>query len=423
MMDFDTSLEFASTLDQQDELEEFRDAFVIDDADLIYMDGNSLGRLPKASQERLSAVIETEWGQNLINSWGGGWYDAPRRLGDKLGPLLGAGPGQVIVVDSTTINLFKLVMAALSARKGRSRIVSDTMNFPTDLYVLQNCIRLLGNEHTLHLIESRDGIHIDPEDVKQAITPETALVTFSTPTFKSGFLYDIEALTRAAHEAGALVLWDLSHCAGVVPLELNAWEVDFAVGCTYKYLNGGPGAPAYLYVRDEVMAGLDTALAGWWGHRSPFAFDLDFQAADGISRFLVGTPPVLSMMAIEPALAVIADAGVERIRAKSIQLTEYLINLYDAVLAPLGFELGSPRDSSQRGSHVSIRHPDGYRICQALIEEMKVIPDFREPDNIRLGLAPLYTSFSDVWQAVERIRQVVEQGAHLGYSAERQAVT
>lgn len=422
-MNFSIGLEYARSLDREDGLADYKDAFVIDDPDLIYMDGNSLGRLPKATRECLHDVIDLQWGQDLINSWGQGWYSAPQRLGRMLAELLGAAPDQVIVGDSTTVNLFKLVMAALSERPGRKRVVSDVLNFPTDLYVLKNCIRLLGAGHQLELVESRDGIHINPEDVRQAITSDTALVSFSTPTFKSGFLYDIENLTRAAHDAGALVLWDLSHCAGVIPLALDGWEVDFAVGCTYKYLNSGPGAPAYLYVRSEILEGLDPALSGWWGHRSPFAFDLEFHPACDISRFLVGTPPVLSMMAIEPALEVISEAGIGRIREKSVQLTEYLIKLHDAILAPLGFVLGSPRDSNQRGSHVSIRHQDGYRICQALIHEMKVIPDFREPDNIRLGLAPLYTSFGDVWQAVERIRQVIEQSKHLNYSSSRQAVT
>ena len=340
-----------------------------------------------------------------------------------LAGLLGAEADQVVVGDSTSVNLFKMVMAALSARKGRKQIVSDVLNFPTDLYVFQNCIELMGGGYALDLIESRDGVHIDTEDVKNAITKDTALVAFSTPTFKSGFLYDIEGLTRAAHEEGALVLWDLSHCTGVVPVELVAWEVDFAVGCTYKYLNGGPGSPAFLFVRRELMENLTAGIYGWWGHRAPFAFDLGFQPADGVSQFLVGTPPVLSMMAIEPALEVTARAGIDLIRKKSILLTEYLIALHDAVLAPLGFRLGSPRLSSQRGSHVSIQHLDGYRICQALIHEMKVIPDFREPDNIRLGMAPLYTTFGDVWQAVDRIMQVVEQEKHLTYPVDRQAVT
>ena len=422
-MNFILKPDYTEFLDQQDPLAEYREAFVIDDPDLIYMDGNSLGRLPRASRERLHEVIDSQWGQNLINSWGESWYSAPHRIGGMLAGLLGAEADQVVVGDSTSVNLFKLVMAALSARKGRNRIVSDVLNFPTDLYVFQSCIKLMGGGYALDLIESRDGISIDPEDVKAAITNDTALVAFSTPTFKSGYLYDIEELTRAVHAAGALVLWDLSHCTGVVPVELSAWGVDFAVGCTYKYLNGGPGSPAFLYVRRDLMDSLTLGMYGWWGHRAPFAFDLDFKPAEGVSQFLVGTPPVLSMMAIEPALEVTARAGVKRIRAKSILLTEYLIALHDATLAPLGFKLGSPRLSSQRGSHVSIQHPDGYRICQALIHEMKVIPDFREPDNIRLGLAPLYTSFDDVWQAVDRIRQVVEQGVHLSYSSDRQEVT
>jgi kynureninase len=412
----------AKRLDEKDELAPFRAAFVAE-PDLIYLDGNSLGRLPQRTAERLRDVVNVEWGHNLIRSWNTGWYEASARLGDKIGQMIGAGPGQVIPSDSTSINLFKLVMAALALRPERDWIVSDVLNFPTDLYVLQSCVRLLGGRHRLHLVPSPDGMTADQPALFAALDKRTALLTLSHVVFKSSYLYDMAAVTKRAHRAGALVLWDLSHSAGVVPMDLDGWGVDMAVGCTYKYLNGGPGAPAFLYVRRDLQETALSPIWGWFGRRSPFSFDLHYEQAEGVTRFLVGSPPMLSLLAMEPGLDLTLEAGLERIRVKSIQLTSYLIYLVDTVLAPLGFTLGSPRDPARRGSHVSIRHPEGYRINRALIEEMAVLPDFREPDNIRMGLAPLYTSFADVWAAVDRIRQVVEEERYRHYPLERLPVT
>ncbi|MGD9144014.1 MAG: kynureninase [Anaerolineae bacterium] len=420
---FELGPECARRLDAADELTPFRDAFVITEPGLIYLDGNSLGRLPRQTVDRMRAVVGQEWGVDLIRGWNAGWYQAPGRIGDKLGRLLGAGPGQVVMSDSTSVNLFKLAMAALAARPARKRIVSSVLNFPSDLYVLQGCIRLLGNQHHLHLVPSDDGITVRPETLLDAIDEQTALVTLSHVAFKSGFLHDAAEVTERAHRKGALVLWDLSHSAGAVPIQLDDWNVDLAVGCTYKYLNGGPGAPAYLYVRRDLQPDLQSPVWGWFGQRTPFDFELDYEAAEGVARFLAGTPPMLSLLAIEPALDLALQAGIDRIRLKSVRLTSYLVYLADAVLAPLGFALGSPRDPERRGSHVSVRHPEGYRINRALIEEMQVLPDFREPDNIRLGLAPLYNSFGEVWEAVERLRRVVEEARYLHYPAERLAVT
>jgi kynureninase len=422
-MDFEPSLRFAQHLDAVDELAGFRQEFVLAEPDLVYMDGNSLGRLPHRTVSRLESLIEEEWGRELIRSWNKGWFDAPQRLGDKAGRVLGAAPGQVVVSDSTSVNLFKLVMAALALRPERDRIVSDVLNFPSDLYVVQGCVDLLGKRHRLELVSSADGVHVDVEALYDAIDEQTALVTLSHVVFKSGFLHDAAAVTERAHRAGALVLWDLSHSAGVVPVELDRWGVDLAVGCTYKYLNGGPGAPAYLYVRQDLQAEARSPIWGWFGQRAPFEFDLNYQPREGVARFLVGTPPVLSLLALDSALDLVLEAGIDRLRHKSERLTGYLVYLVDEVLSPLGFSLGSPRDAARRGSHVSVRHADGYRINRALIEEMKVLPDFREPDNIRLGLAPLYTTFAEVWEAVERIRQVVEGGKHLSYPAVRRPVT
>jgi len=415
--------DFAGRLDEQDELAPFRAAFIAADADLIYLDGNSLGRLPARTVERVRATVEQEWGQGLIRSWNAGWFQATARIGDKIGQSVGAGPGQVLVSDSTSVNLFKLVMAALALRPERDWIVSDVLNFPTDLYVLQSCVRLLGGRHRLHLVPSPDGMTADQPALFAALDKRTALLTLSHVAFKSAYLYDAVAVTKRAHRAGALVLWDLSHSAGAVPIELDRWGVDLAVGCTYKYLNGGPGAPAFLYVRRELQETALSPIWGWFGRRNPFGFDLHYEQAEGVTRFLVSSPPIVSLQAIEPGLDLILEAGMDRIRRKSVQLTSYLVYLVDTVLAPLGFTLGSPRDPARRGSHVSVRHPEGYRINRALIEEMAVLPDFREPDNIRLGLSPLYTSFTDVWIAVDRIRQVVEEERYRHYPLERLPVT
>lgn len=420
---FEPGIEYARRLDAEDELAPFREAFVVEEPDLIYMDGNSLGRLPLPTVERMRRAVEEEWGRGLIRGWQRGWYEAPLRVGEKIARLIGAGPGQVVAGDSTSVNLFKLAMAALALRPGRDRVVSDVLNFPSDLYILQGAIELLGGRHRLHLVASADGVTVEPSALLDAIDERTALVTLSHVTFKSGFLYDAEAITRRAHEVGALVLWDLSHSAGVVPIELDRWRVDLAVGCTYKYLNGGPGAPAYLYVRKDLQAEMRSPIWGWFGQRRPFAFDLDYVPQEGIGRFLAGTPPILSMTAIEPALDLLLEAGVDRIRRKAIQLTSYLVFLIDTILVPLGFTLGSPRDPARRGAHVSVRHPAGYQINQAVIAEMRVLPDFREPDTIRLGTAPLYTSYVEAWEAIDRLRRVVEEERYRRYPAERSAVT
>jgi kynureninase len=428
-LDFRVGADFARKMDEEDELAAFREEFVFNDPDLIYMDGNSLGRLPARALGRVRAIIEKEWGNDLIRGWNAGWYEAPARVGEKIANLIGAGPGQVIVSDSTSVNLFKLIMAALEMRAERRRVVSDVLNFPSDVYIMRGCLRLVesrvgsNSPYQLDLVPSADGITVDLGAVYDAIDERTALVSLSHVVFKSGYLYDAAAVTERAHQAGALVLWDLSHSVGAVPIELDRWGVDMAVGCTYKYLNGGPGAPAFLYVSHELQEEALSPIWGWFGERAPFAFDLEYTPAEGISRFLVGSPPVLSLLAMEAGLDLQLEAGMQRIRDKSIGLTSYLVYLFDEILAPLGFTLGSPRNPARRGSHISIRHPEGYRINRALIEEMRVLPDFRAPDNIRLGLAPLYTSFSEIWEAVERIRQVIERRLYRKYSTERLPVT
>jgi len=423
MTNFSATLEYAKQRDQTDPLAEYRQKFVISNPDFIYFDGNSLGRLPKATAERMKQVIEQEWGVDLIRSWNQNWWHAPLRIGEKIAGLVGAAPGQVVVSDSVSINLFKLASAA-RLRPDRTKIITDTLNFPSDLYILQGLSDMLGRRHEIVRIGSRDqDITPDLSALEAAINENTALVTLSHVLFKSGYLYDMPAITEMAHSKGALVLWDLSHSVGAVPIELDNCNADFAIGCTYKYLNGGPGSQAFLYVRRELQEQVTSPIWGWWGQDSPFAFGLDYNPAPGIARFLSGSQGILAMLAMEASLDPIIEARIDRIREKSILLTDYLIYLFDAQLSPLGFSLGSPRNSNLRGSHVSIRDPEGYRINRALIEEMNLIPDFREPDNIRLGLAPLYTSFQEVWEGVDRIRRVVEDRLFEKYPTQKMTVT
>jgi kynureninase len=414
----------AISLDQQDPLREYRSRFVITDPDLIYMDGNSLGRLPKSAMARIQTVVTDEWGTDLIRGWNKGWWEAPRRAGEKIARLVGAASRQVRVSDSTSVNLFKLSAAALQLRPGREKIITDSLNFPSDLYILQGLVELMGGRHKIVRIGSNDGeVTPDLDALYGAIDETTALVTLSHVVYKSGYLYDMAAVTEKAHQAGALVLWDLSHSVGAIPIELDACQADFAIGCTYKYLNGGPGSQAFLYVDETLQEQSTTPICGWWGQSAPFAFGLDYSPAAGVDRFLTGSQPMLSLLTMEAALNPVLEAGMEVIRRKSMRMTEYMIGLADEILAPLGFILGTPRVPERRGSHVSLRHPEGYRINRALIDEMNVIPDFREPDNIRFGLAPLYNSFEDIWQAVERSRIVVDEKRYEKYPSARQTVT
>ena len=423
-MNFSLSREYAKGLDQQDSLASYREQFVINESDLIYLDGNSLGRLPKSVIERMKKAVQEEWGTDLIRGWNKGWWEASTRIGEKIASLLGAADGQVVVGDQTSINLFKLATAALTLNSEKKRIVTDTFNFPSDLYILQGIVNLLGNRHEIIRVGAQDNdITPDLAVLEAGIDEETALVTLSHVTFKSGYLYDMAYVTELAHRKGSLVLWDLSHSAGAVPIELDKCNVDFAIGCTYKYLNGGPGAPAFLYVNKALQNDAVSPIWGWWGQSNPFEFDLNYQPAPGVQRFLAGTAPMLSMLAMEEALTPLLEAGMDALRTKSILMTNYASFLTNHLLGPLGFSLGSPRDSARRGSHISIRHAEGYRINRALIDEMNVIPDFREPDNIRLGFAPLYISFTDIWEGFDRIRKVVEEKRYEKYPKQRLVVT
>jgi kynureninase len=415
----ETARSYAEELDRTDPLTGFVDRFVPAPG-VLYLDGNSLGRLPASTADRLARVVAEEWGGGLVRSWST-WISLARRVGDLIGTtLLGAAPGEVIVADSTTVNLYKLVAAALDARPGRNVVLSSADEFPTDRYVLQGLCAARGL--TLRDVPSSVDGGVSVADVVAALDSSVAVVVLSHVAYRSGALADLPAITAAAHAAGALVLWDLSHSGGSVPVELSRSGADLAVGCTYKYLNGGPGSPAYLYVRADLQDSLRQPIQGWFGAADQFAMGASYVPAPGIDRFLVGTPPVLSLVGVEEGVRVLADAGIDRLRAKGQAMTSYLIALHTAWLAPLGFRLASPADPARRGSHVSLEHPEAWRICQALLDR-GVVPDYRTPDRLRLGPAPLTTRFTEVHDAMTIIREVVASGAHRGYPAEPARVT
>jgi kynureninase len=399
-----TGRSYAQECDAADPLAPFRQRFVQPAGEqLIYLDGNSLGMLPLATAERITSVMYGEWGTGLIRSWDH-WADLPARAGDLLGQhLLGAGPGQVVVSDSTTVNLYKLARAALAARPGRPVTVTDDDNFPTDRYVLAGVAAERGGQMRFITTDADDGLATDA--VRAAVDEQTALVCLSHVAYRSGAVADMGRITEIAHGHGALVLWDLCHSAGSVPVDLDGCGVDLAVGCTYKYLNAGPGAPAYLYVRRDLQDQLRQPVQGWFGQRNQFEMGPAYEPVAGIGRFLTGTPDIIGISAVEEGARLLGEAGIGRIRQKGQRLTQYLIELADAWLAPLGFTVASPRDPDRRGSHVSLHHPHAGLISQALIAR-GVVPDYRTPDRLRLGLAPVTTRFTDVWDALDCVRQI-----------------
>jgi kynureninase len=406
---FSTDRSAAEELDAGDPLARFRERFVRADPSLIYLDGNSLGMLPEATAQRITEVVRLEWGAGLIGSWDR-WLDLPKRAGDLLGRyLLGAAPGQVVVADSTTVNLYKLAWAALDERPGRHVIVTDDDNFPTDRYVLEGLARQRGAE--LRLIHTDLDEGVDAGVVRGAVRADTALVSLSHVAYGSGALADMAALTDIVHEVGALMLWDLSHSVGSVPVELDSCGADLAVGCSYKYLNAGPGAPAFLYVRQDLQPRLRQPVQGWFGQRDQFAMGPDYDPAPGMARFLTGSPNIIGSVAVEEGTRLLGEAGIGALRAKGVLLTDYLIALADAWLTPLGCVLASPRDASRRGSHVSLRHPEAQRINQALIQA-GVVGDYRAPDRLRLGPAPISTRFTDVWDALKSTREIIGSQAY-----------
>ena len=395
------SLESARARDAGDRLAPLRDAFALPDG-VIYLDGNSLGALPRNVAARVAATVEGDWGRGLIRSWNeAGWIDLPARVGARIAPLIGADPACVIAADSTTVNLFKTVSAALALRPDRRRIVTETRNFPTDNYIAEGVIRQCGGRHELVHAAGADGI-IDH------LGADTALLMLSHVNYRDGAVHDMAGLTRAAHDAGALVVWDLAHSAGVLPLDLAGCDVDFAVGCGYKFLNGGPGAPAFLYAAARHHGGFAQPLSGWFGHADPFGFDPHYRPAEDIAQYLCGTPPVISMVALEAALELWDGIALRDVHEKAQALTDFFIELVETRCAGHGLSLVSPRDAARRGAQVSLAHPTaGYAIISALIAD-GVIGDFRAPDILRFGFAPLYTRFADVWHAVDRLAAILD---------------
>jgi len=401
-----TTLERAHDLDTADPLKGFLNRF-IDSGDgnvLAYLDGNSLGRPLKITAERLEAFVNGQWAQRLIRGWTDEWMEWPHSIGDAIGAAaLGAAPGQVVVADSTTVMLYKLARAAVAARPGRTEIIIDTHNFPTDRYVVES----IAEERSLSI----RWIDTDPEggitagDVAAVVGPNTALALFSHIAYRSGHVADMAAITRVVHDAGALILWDLSHSVGSVPVHLDECDVDFAVGCTYKYLNGGPGAPAFGYVRMNLQEQVSQPIWGWLGRVDAFEMEHGYEPAAGIRRMISGTPPIIAMIPVRAGVELVAEAGIEAIRAKSIALTEFAIEVVDSWPAELQVTIGSPRDSASRGGHVTIRRAD-FRELTPRLWEHGVIPDFRAPDGIRLGLSPLSTSFVELHRGLETISEL-----------------
>jgi kynureninase len=396
----------AEAADAADPLAGFRDRFVRDAAAVIYLDGNSLGRLPVATRGRLAAVT-AEWGERLIGGWPD-WIDAPTKAGDAIAVVIGARPGEVLACDSTTVNLYKLVGAAIDARRpGALRVLRA--EFPTDRYVVEGYAQ-------------RAAIPLAPLAAEPRFE-HGDLVVLSHVDYRTGALRDLAGLQAQADAAGATVIWDLSHSAGAVPVDLRAARAELAVGCTYKYLNAGPGAPAFLYVREDLQDGLRSPIQGWFGQADQFAMEREYAPDAGIRRFLAGTPPVLALAAVEEGARLTAEAGVGALHAKAGALTERLIALHDAWLVPLGFGLATPRDPARRGSHVALSHPRAWQITRALVESAGVVPDFRGPDSVRLGVAPLDTRHVDVWDAMTRLRDLVARREHEAFDARPGRVT
>jgi kynureninase len=417
---FSADRAYAEALDAADELAPFRDRFVHADRELVYLDGNSLGALPVRTQARIAEVVDQDWGVGLVRSWND-WIALPREAGDMVGEhLVGAAPGQVLVNDGVTVNLYKLACAGLDYQRGRDVIITDDDNFPTDRYVLEGVAAQRGCE--LRLLHTNLDTGVSEQALAAALDDRAAIVSLSHVAYRSGALADMARLTRMIHDAGALALWDLCHSAGAVPVELDACGVDLALGCTYKYINAGPGAPAFLYVREDLQDRLRQPIWGWFGQRDQFAMGPRYDPAPGIDAFATGTPQIIGTVAVTEGARLLGEAGMDRLRAKSIELTSYLIALADEWLDEHGFALASPRDAGRRGGHVTLHHADAWQLSQALIRE-NVIGDYRTPERLRLAPVALTTRFTDVWDAMDLLRQIVADKSYQDIPAEPTRVT
>lgn len=409
------TIEQVRELDARDPLADRRELFSLPQ-DIVYLDGNSLGVLPRATPGRVAEVIEKEWGEGLIRSWNqADWINLPARVGGMIAALIGAEPDEVIAADSTSVNLFKMVTAALRLRPGRRKIITEIGNFPTDMYVMQGIENLMGDDVEL--------VSVEPGDIFEALDEETAVLSLTHVNYRNGDIHDMAALNKRAHQMGALTVWDLSHTAGAMPVDLNGSGADFAVGCGYKYFNGGPGAPAFLFVASHLQGDIQPPLSGWMGHARPFDFGGDYEPAEGITRNLCGTPAILGLVALEAGLDTFNGVDMDAVRVKSMALGDLFINLVNQLCGDYGFELGCAPDCEGRGSQVSLRHGDGYAIIQALIAR-GIIGDFRAPDVMRFGFAPLYTRYQDIWDAVSGLAAIMDGGVWRDPAfAERSAVT
>jgi len=400
-----TSRSHCQALDVQDPLAPLRQQFALPDG-VIYLDGNSLGARPVASLARAQQVIAEEWGNGLIRSWNSaGWADLSQRLGNRLAPLIGARDGEVVITDTTSINLFKVLSAALSVQRlrqpNRKVIVSEASNFPTDLYIAEGLTELLQQGYSLRLVNS-------PDELPQAIDQDVAVVLLTHVNYKTGYMYDMQALTALSHECGALSIWDLAHSAGAVPIDLHQAEADYAIGCTYKYLNGGPGSQAFVWVNPQLVDVVRQPLSGWFGHTRQFAMESAYAPSAGIARYLCGTQPITSLAMVECGLEIFSQTDMASLRSKSLALTDLFIALVEERCAAHGLELITPREHARRGSHVSFEHSEGYAVIQALIAR-GVIGDYREPRIMRFGFTPLYTSFTEVFDAVEILGEILDK--------------
>lgn len=406
------------TLDKQDPLAELRDQFALPD-NVIYFDGNSLGAQPKSAAARAQQIVEYEWGNNLIRSWNSaGWYELPVRLGNLLAPLIGANPGEVVIADSTSINLFKALAAALQIQEknhpNKKIIVSERSNFPTDLYITQGLTTWLNRGYQLKMVD-------DVAELTEVINKDVAVVLLTHINYRSGAMHDMQSLTTYAHQHHALTIWDLCHSAGALPVDLNVCHADFAVGCTYKYLNGGPGSPAFIWIAERHLAEFNHPLSGWWGHAAPFAMQAEFVPVSTIRRALCGSPPIISLALIESGLDIFTNTNMHAIRKKSLALTDLFIELVEQECGKHDLQLITPRNHEQRGSQLNFTHPHAYSLIQALIDH-EVIGDYREPSVMRFGFTPLYTRFVDVWNAVAELKDILDH-EKFDIHLERNAVT
>ena len=396
-----SSREFFLDLDRNDQMAPFRDEFYLPEG-MIYLDGNSLGAMPVAAKQRALKVVEQEWGEDLITSWNkNGWFHLAETIGDKIAHLIGADPGEVMACDATGLNQYKLLSLALDMRPERKVIVMEGSNFPTDNYMAQGLVQQLGHKHEIRFVEK--------DEIMDAITDDVAVVCLTEVHYKTGYLLDMKAITEKTHEVGALMIWDLCHSAGAMPVDLNGCNVDFALGCGYKYLNGGPGAPAFIFVAKSQQGRAIQPLTGWWGHAAPFAFEQDYRPSPTIWQMLTGTQPMLSLSVLECGIDIMNRADMSQIREKSIKLCDYFIALVEEHCAGFGFELASPRDGIRRGSQISFTHKHSFAVMQALIAD-GVVGDFRAPDIMRFGFTPLYVRYVDVWDAVMRLKVIMEKG-------------